>query len=224
MLDEFVPNKKVVLMTEDKAGKRTEYRSKLEKAKTYPITVLIDKGSASASEIMAAALKEAGGYPLIGETSFGKGTVQSVVDFVDGSNIKITIRKWLTPNGNWIDQHGGSKGIKPDITVQLPDYVRATPPQPVKPLVRDNTSVDVKNMQIILAALGFNPGRTDGYYDDRTELAVKEFQKTKNLPVTGKFDSATADQLRDSFIGLLKDPKSDVQLQAAIQVLKKNIK
>nr|WP_232345520.1 S41 family peptidase [Paenactinomyces guangxiensis] len=224
MLDQLVPGKKTVLMTEDKAGNRVKYNSKLEKAKPYPITVLINKGSASASEILAAALKESGGYPLVGETSFGKGTVQSAEDFEDGSNLKLTMAKWLTPKGNWIDQKGGTKGIKPDFPVKAPDYEHALPPDPVKPLKKDDNSVEVKNMQIILDALGFHPGRKDGYFDGRTELAVKAFQKTKNLPVNGQLNKATANQLRESFIKLLQDPKNDVQLQVAVQVLKKKIK
>ncbi len=222
--DQLVPGKKTVMMTEDKKGNRTEYQSKLEKGKPYPITVLIDKGSASASEILAAALKEAAGYPLVGETTFGKGTVQSAEDFEDGSNIKLTMAKWLTPKGNWVDQRGGSKGIKPDYPVKLPEYVHAVPPQPAKPLKLDANSVEVKNMQVILDALGFNPGRKDGYFDKRTQLAVKAFQKTNNLPVSGQLDTRTANKLRDAFIKLLSDPKNDVQLQVAVEVLKKKIK
>ncbi|SEN46888.1 S41 family peptidase [Lihuaxuella thermophila] len=222
--DQLVPGNKTVMMTEDKKGNRTKHQSKLDKRKPYPITVLIDKGSASASEILAAALKEAAGYPLVGETTFGKGTVQSAEDFEDGSNIKLTMAKWLTPNGNWVDQRGGSKGIKPDYPVKLPDYVYAIPPQPSTPLKLDTNSVEVKNMQIVLDALGFNPGRKDGYFDSQTQLAVKAFQKTKNLPTSGQLDTATADQLRKAFGEMLRQPKNDVQLQVAIQVLKKNVK
>ncbi|TCS95673.1 S41 family peptidase [Hazenella coriacea] len=224
MCDELVPDNKVVLMTEDKSGKRTVYRAEGNKdSKSYPIAVLIDRGSASASEILAAALKEAGGHTLVGETTFGKGTVQSARDFSDGSNLKLTIAKWLTPKGTWIDQHGGTKGIKPDVPVKYPDYVTAVPPQPNQPLKRDQNSVEVKQLQIVLEALGYKTGRTDGYFDQQTELAVKAFQKTKNIAVTGQLDPKTADHLRESLNDLKRDPKNDVQLQVAIQVLKKKI-
>ena len=63
-----------------------------------PIVVVIDKGSASASEILAAAVSESGDVKLVGEKSFGKGTVQQAQDFSDGSNIKFTTEKWLTPD------------------------------------------------------------------------------------------------------------------------------
>jgi carboxyl-terminal processing protease len=136
----------------------------------------------------------------------------------------MTIAKWLTPEGHWVDQHGGSKGLKPDVPVSLPDYVHAIPPQPSKPLKQNDNSIDVKNMQIILDALGYNSGRKDGYFDGQTEQAVKEFQQTKNLPVTGQLDAKTAEQLQEAFIGFLQDPKNDMQLQVALQLLKKKIK
>lgn len=225
MCEELVPNNKVVLMTEDKSGKRTVYRTEgNNEAKSYPIAVLIDRGSASASEILAAALKEAAGHTLVGETTFGKGTVQSARDFSDGSNLKLTIAKWLTPKGTWIDQHGGTKGIKPDVEVKYPDYMTAVPPQPNQPLKKDQSSAEIKQLQVILDALGFKTGRNDGYFDEQTELALKAFQKTKNLSITGQLDAKTADHLRDALNDLKRDPKNDVQLQVALEVLKKKIK
>jgi carboxyl-terminal processing protease len=219
--DQLVPGKKRVLMTEDKSGNRTEYHSKLETKKPYPITVLIDKGSASASEILAAALKESGGYPLVGETTFGKGTVQTTKSFDDGSNLKLTIAKWLTPEGNWIDQHGGTKGIKPDVPVKKPAYANVLPPQPDAPLKKDDNSTEVKNMQLILDALGYHPGRTDGYFDGSTEQAVKSFQKKEGIPETGQLDEVSSEKLRQAFINFLRDPKNDVTLQVAVELLKK---
>jgi carboxyl-terminal processing protease len=224
MCDQLVPGKKTVMMTEDKNGKREKYTSKLDEAKPYPITVLIDKGSASASEILAAALQESGGYPLVGETTFGKGTVQTTRDFHDGSNIKLTIAKWLTPKGNWVHQQGGTKGIKPDVKVPLPAYMHVTPFHVEKPLGRDQNSTEIKSMQTILDALGYNPGRQDGYFDERTEQSLKMFQKTKGLPQTGNLDQTTAEAVQAAFIDFVSDPKNDVQLQVAVELLKKKAK
>jgi carboxyl-terminal processing protease len=224
MCEQFVPQNKVMMVTEDKGGVRQRYISAAKQTKSYPIVVLIDKGSASASEILAAALKEAGGYSLIGETTFGKGTVQSTEELGDGSNIKLTVAKWLTPTGNWIDQHGGTKGIKPDISVKMPDYFQAIPPQAEKSIQVDAYSAEVKNMQMVLEALGFNPGREDGYFDQRTELALKAFQRTKKLSMSGQLNTETSNKMREAFMELLRDPSSDMQLQVALQVLKKKIK
>ncbi|WP_312853935.1 S41 family peptidase [Thermoactinomyces mirandus] len=219
--DQLVPDKQKVLMTEDKSGSRSVFNSKLEGKKPYPIAVLIDKGSASASEILAAALQESGNYALVGETTFGKGTVQTTKSFKDGSNVKITIAKWLTPKGNWIDQHGGTKGIKPDIPVDKPAYMNAIPPQVKEPLQRDDNLTEVKNMQLILDALGYHPGRTDGYFDSQTEQAVKAFQKKEGFAATGKLDAKAAEVLREAFISFLREPGNDITLQVAIQYLKK---
>ncbi|SFI64026.1 S41 family peptidase [Thermoflavimicrobium dichotomicum] len=224
MLEHFIPEGKTLMITQDKEGNKQVYKSKGKGTKPYPIVVLIDKGSASASEIMASSLKEAGGYTLIGETSYGKGTVQSAQTFDDGSTLKLTMAKWLTPNGNWIDQHGGTKGVKPDIQVKYPDYWTAIAPRPKESLKLDQNTVEVKNMQIILRALGYHSGRMDGYFDTSTEIALKAFQQTKNLPVTGQLDEKTAIELDKAFLALKKDPKNDLQLQVAIQTLKKKMR
>jgi len=82
----------------------------------YPTVVLINQGSASASEILAGALRDNRGIKLIGEKSFGKGSVQEVVDLKGGSFLKITIAKWLTPKGNSISEVGLDPDIKVDET------------------------------------------------------------------------------------------------------------
>ncbi|WP_044641270.1 S41 family peptidase [Risungbinella massiliensis] len=221
--EKLLPNQKPILMTEDRSGKRETYIAKGEK-KPYPITILTDRGSASASEILAASFQESGGYQVIGETSFGKGTVQRGIDFSDQSNLKLTIAKWLTPKGTWIDQHGGTKGVKPNIEVAYPEYYTVTPPVGTKVIRQDENSTQVKNLQVILDALGYNPGRKDGYFDGRTLNAVKSFQQIAGIPATGEVDLETSNRLRDAFEKFIQDPKSDPQLQMAIQTIKKNMK
>ncbi|MBI4089523.1 MAG: S41 family peptidase [Candidatus Levybacteria bacterium] len=81
-----------------------------------PLIVLINKGSASASEIVSGALRDNNRAILIGETSFGKGTIQQATDLGNGAGIHVTIAKWLTPKGNWVND---SKGLKPNIEVSL---------------------------------------------------------------------------------------------------------
>ncbi len=82
-----------------------------------PVVVLIDKGSASASEIMAGALRDHKRAQLVGEKSFGKGSVQGTFDLSDGSGMHVTVAKWILPDGEWIN----GKGIEPNIVVQNPD-------------------------------------------------------------------------------------------------------
>ena len=99
-----------------------ENNKKIEKIKdntkdyrTYPIAVLINTTSASASEILASAIKESYGGYVVGVNSYGKGTVQKTKKLKDGSMIKYTVQKWLTPNGNWIEK----KGVSPTNPVAL---------------------------------------------------------------------------------------------------------
>ena len=91
--------------------------------KTYPIAVLIDKGSASASEILASALKESYGAMVVGTASYGKGTVQRAYQLESGATIKYTIQKWLTPKGNWINE----VGVEPTTVVELSDDYISNP-------------------------------------------------------------------------------------------------
>ena len=92
------------------------FRSQGKTLKGYTpedIVVLIDGGSASASEILAGALHEHGVATLIGDTTFGKGSVQELVELPDGSSLKITIARWLTPDGTSISEGG----LVPDIAI-----------------------------------------------------------------------------------------------------------
>lgn len=93
----------------------------------YPMVILINQGSASASEILAGALRDNRGIKLIGEKSFGKGSVQELTELKEGSSLKITIAKWLTPNGSLITD----VGLEPDIKVEMTeeDYLEERDPQ-----------------------------------------------------------------------------------------------
>ena len=129
----LIPENKVVVIEEDSTGKRNNLNTLGgDKLSYLPIVVLIDKGSASASEILAGALKDDRGITLIGEKSFGKGSVQQLMDLPGGSSVKITIAKWLTPNGEYIME----KGIEPDIAIEMTreDYENKRDPQLEKAL------------------------------------------------------------------------------------------
>jgi carboxyl-terminal processing protease len=113
MVSMFLEKEKIIYQLEDRE-KTTKINSFTSEKRTYPIVVLINQFSASASEIMAAALKESYGATLIGVNSYGKGTVQQTVSLDSGGMLKYTIQKWLTPDGNWINDIG----ITPDIKIE----------------------------------------------------------------------------------------------------------
>ncbi|MEB3102373.1 S41 family peptidase [Ferviditalea candida] len=220
LLESLVPNGKTLVQVEYRDQEKTQTVSK-GSGKAYPIVVLVNEGSASASEIMAAALKESAGATLVGEKTYGKGTVQTTYEkeLGDGSNIKMTIAKWLTPSGNWIHK----KGIEPDIKVQQPAYFKTAPLNRDVEMKYDAAGDPIRNLQMMLTGLGLNPGRTDGYFSEKTAQAVKVFQRQHGLPVTGAVNAKTADLLEDSIIKTIRDPKNDLQLQEAIKVLKQKI-
>lgn len=112
---EFIKDGTAV-MQEDKNAERESYPVSGKGLLTdVPVVVLINKGSASASEIVSGALRDHQRAKLVGETSFGKGTIQQAEDLGGGAGLHITIAKWLTPNGTWVH----TKGLEPDVKVEV---------------------------------------------------------------------------------------------------------
>ena len=97
--------------------KKTKINDNTKEYRTYPVAVLVNRYSASASEILAAAMKESYNSYVVGTRTYGKGTVQKVKNLKDGTMIKFTVQKWLTPKGNWINK----KGLTPTHSVELKD-------------------------------------------------------------------------------------------------------
>ena len=112
----FLDSNKVVTIERFSDGTEQPFRTSANgKLKNYLLVALINKGSASASEILAGALKDNRGVTVVGETSFGKGSVQELTELPQKASLKITIAKWLTPKGESINDNG----IKPDVEVKL---------------------------------------------------------------------------------------------------------
>ncbi len=216
MLKEFVPKDMPFLQIEDQQGEKEQHFSELEVKKDYPITVLIDEGSASASEILAVALKETG-YNVVGTKSFGKGTVQQAVPLGENGMIKLTFYKWLSPEGNWIHE----KGVKPTLKVKQPDYYYSHPIQVDKPFKLDQSDDNIEIAQIILDGLDYKPGRKDGYLDKQTVDAIKAFQADNSLKKTGELSKETASELELKIIENIRSGKDDLQMKAGLKELYK---
>lgn len=115
---------KVIYQLETK-DKVTKKKDKTKAHRTYPIAVLVNKTSASASEILASAIKESYHGFVVGTKTYGKGTVQQTSSLTDGSMIKYTVENWLTPDGNSINK----KGVEPTHEVELSDEYKLEPKQ-----------------------------------------------------------------------------------------------
>ncbi len=111
--------KQNIVYTKNRAGD-VEYLKSDAKKVDYPFTIIVNEGSASASEILTGAVKDTESGKIVGTTTFGKGLVQVFRPLSDGTGFKLTTSQYFTPNGNYI--HG--KGIKPDIVIELPDELK----------------------------------------------------------------------------------------------------
>ncbi len=118
----FVGDQKLIVFTEGRASPRQDFKADVTSPyKNLPMVILINRGSASGSEIVAGCMQDLGRAVIIGSESFGKGSVQSVIKLEDGSGLRLTTAKYYTPSGRSIhrNQKTGKGGIQPDIEVKV---------------------------------------------------------------------------------------------------------
>ncbi|CAM2813694.1 S41 family peptidase [Dellaglioa algida] len=213
----FLKDGKKIMQVQPKTGSPEIYKAGKEYDSGFKVTektvVIINKDSASASEILAAALNQSANDKLIGATSYGKGTVQTVNNFTDKTELKVTIAKWLTPDGSWI--HG--KGIKPTITADYPAYAYSSLIDTDKTYKKEDVSTQVKNIQIYLQALGYYTDKNNGYFGTSTVTAVKSFQESNKLDQSGEVNKETALKLES--LVQQKISKNDPAYDAAIKAV-----
>ncbi len=112
---DFVKTGSVVAIQENSDGTKENYKTEgIPRLLRYKVVVVVNKGSASASEILAGALRDLKKIKIVGETTFGKGTIQEPIQLEDGSGLHITTARWLTPLGYWVND----KGLEPDIKIE----------------------------------------------------------------------------------------------------------
>ena len=210
----FLKDGEPIVQVEDRFGEKKIYKasSSIGEFKiTQPYVLLVNEGSASASEILAAAIKEGAGGQIVGTKTYGKGTVQSVVDITDNSELKYTNAKWLTPKGNWIHK----EGVTPTKEVNLPDYAFLKIIDAREKV--GSVSQNVLSVETILKGLGYSV-TADGYFDEATKEAVKAYQQKEGLTATGEVDEETAQKLMNSVRELIQ--QNDTQYQTAKELLK----
>lgn len=202
----------LIVYTEDRHGKRTkEYSSEL-KDRGYPMVVLVNENSASASEIIAGALQD-NGVPIIGVRSYGKGTVQSSYALGDGSYIKLTVNKFFTPKGKEIQ----GNGVTPDYIVSMDSVNRMPSLRFTGTQELGSEALHIYQLQTMLTAMGGFSGPATGVFDLATADAVAAFQKANGLTVNSKLDEKTTAAINKRWEKYTRD--SDVQLNKAVEVL-----
>lgn len=194
---------------EEEAGKKFDKGEKIKE----PTVILTDENSASASEIMAGALK-VHGFDVIGTTTYGKGTVQTLVPIEGHGEVKLTISKWLTPDGKWIHE----KGVEPTIKVDYPDYLKRLVIDRALTYEEGSISNHVETINVYLDVLGYNVGKSGNRYTADTTRSIKEFQEKSGLEVTGVADKPTIEALELAIRNHWKE--NDVQYNKALEVVK----
>ncbi|WP_243290758.1 S41 family peptidase [Bacillus sp. FJAT-47783] len=216
MTDMFVDKGKTILQVKDNDGNVETYKAENRAMVDVPVVVITDNGTASAAEIMAAALHESANIPVVGETTFGKGTVQNAQEFNDGTSIKYTIAKWLTPSGQWIHE----KGLQPQHEVSLPEYANISYLDPKVSIKQGDSSTDVKTAEEMLIAVGYEVN-ADGFLDEKEANKVQSFQQDHGLNKTGIITGETTTTL----MNLVREKivENDTQMKKAIDVLKEEM-
>lgn len=217
----FVGNDQVILYQEDKTGELHSYStSNVEEVYEFDnVAILVNQHTASASELLSAALKEYIDASIVGVTTYGKGTVQNSISFGDESIFKYTIAQWLTPSKEKIHK----VGIKPDYEVKLDDALIYGATNDEATYKVDSVGLGVGDMQMYLSFLGYQVDRNDGYFSEATLHALKQFQHDQGVSETGEINpdmvslalSATARKWHDE-----KD-LLDTQMLKAMEVVTK---
>jgi C-terminal peptidase (prc) len=216
----FLEEGSIILIQEDRDGRHTISRANNgPKYDFSDIVLLVDGYTASAAEVMAAALRDNIGATLVGVNTFGKGTVQVPWEFSDGSIIKYTTSEWLTPNEEKIH----NVGIKPDVIVELHPIMTASifDMGTDEQYKYDDVSEKVKTVQMALDFLGYNVDRQDGYFSYQTDAVLKSYQTKNGRPANGIIDEELYNMIISDAIrswSLNKD-EHDSQLKEAIRIL-----
>lgn len=218
----FLPENTLIMTQEYKNGATQETRTvKGMLENINGIVILINGDTASASEVLTMALKEQrDDVTLVGTRSYGKGSVQVQRPFADGSVLKYTNSRWLTPLGEWVN----GVGIEPDVEMQLPSALQTTVASYMleegETYTLDQVSDHVASAQKALNFMGFGAGREDGYFDASTQRALKQYQKENNLEADGILNLATLRSLYSSITYSWSMDKSlDNQLQKGVEIL-----
>lgn len=217
VLSLFMPKDKLLFQMETKNGAVEKYKAKdCQKYNFLNGYILVNGNTASASEVVAGALQEKMNYKLIGDQTYGKGTAQTQKQLSDGSVLKYTYAKWLLPSGTWIN----GKGLTPDYSVSNIDTSGIYTKDLDSDMSYDSVGTPVASMQKMLAILGYDCGRSDGYFSQQSVEALKQFEQANGLTVDGIYTNSDRQKLEAVLIMYASSPNNDYQYKKLMELIK----
>lgn len=217
ILNLFIDSGDVMYQVQSKSGPANKVKAKDgDKYQFASGYILVNSDTASASEILSGALQELCDYQLIGTKTYGKGTAQTQKELSDGSILKYTYARWLTPKGNWI--HG--KGLTPNVQVNNMDTSKITIRDFEDTFNYDQVSDVVASMQKMLTLCGYKMDREDGYFSKQTEEALNAFKKDQKVETDGIYDVYTQGLLMAQVIEVINDSENDLQYAKLLELIK----
>lgn len=192
----FMPKGDILYINYKDEKNNVVYKNDKNNSGKYKIVILANENSASAAEAFSASMKDAGVATLVGKTTFGKGSMQTINPLITGGALKLTIALYQSAGGSFVD----GVGVTPHHTVR--NVTRKLKDNPDAPQMQFALVIDEKSspeaieaVEMRLKLIAISPGAVDGVYDADLESAVKQFQTKFGLEVTGKLDIMTQVEL-----------------------------
>lgn len=212
---EIIPEGPIVHIDAKGEANDETYSSTL-KNPPFKLAVIVNEGSASASEILTGAVKDSKSGVIVGTKTYGKGTVQNIMYLTNGGGIKMTIAEYLTRNKINID----GKGIEPDVVVELPKQEELAPVKMDRDITLGTIGLDVFGIQQRLSNLGYQI-KADGIMGKQTLAAVNKLLKDNNLPEVKILTKDTQKKILDLYNQNISKNVKDTQLETALTELQK---
>lgn len=219
----LLPEDSVVFKERNRNGSTDSYKvvKDTEHYSFDNIIILVNEDTASAAEVLTLALKENLNATVVGEKTYGKGTIQLPLSFKDGSSLKYTTAQWLSPSGKSINK----KGITPDVIVSLDPAVTISAPKlgDDEVLKGDSVNVAAQSVQTYLKFLGYAVDRTDEYFSPASSNALKVYQSENGLEPTGEINADVITSLLSKCsLKWHMDATNDTQLIKAMELANGN--
>ncbi len=220
VMSSFLPADTVFITREYSDGTKTKTETKSGAEYSFsPIVILVSENTASAAEAFTMAMREQrDDVTVVGNTTYGKGTVQVTKYFNDGSGIKYTDSKWMSPDGVWIND----TGIEPDVKVLNHEILYRTysAMEENETAEPDTVSEYTEVAQLCLDYLGYEPDRKDGYFSQQTLECLKKFEADSGLEESETLNASVYNALISAVVlDWNTGTEHDLQMQKAMEIL-----